>query len=364
MNQRTPSHRATRAFTLIELLVVVAIIAILIGILLPALSKARQSAWQLTGASTQRQLMTAVLTYASSNEDWIPGLNTSGKNVWTNNEGSEPPEAVIRWMETNSAAPVQPGDWMSPALAGEDLPADREARFEALLNRFADPAMTERPVVRGSPEAGGGIPPGNQQMIEYLAERSPQNPVGISYLMPAYFQTAGDSAPAEFVKASSIRSGGAETALRVTHRLPAGYVPRMDRIGAVSKKVGIASGFRFFTGGNIPTTDFTYSPHNWGSFLERTPVDARSLAWGFGNRVSGSGEPSPSMLYSYRHAGRMNAAFFDGHVEALADIPSRDPALWAPSGSTFLGLVPTDAASYNFGYDAAQFVQNGRSTIP
>ena len=62
-----------RIFTLIELLIVIAIIAILAGMLLPALNAARAKAYGINCVSNLKQIGQAMLAYTMDNKDWFPG---------------------------------------------------------------------------------------------------------------------------------------------------------------------------------------------------------------------------------------------------------------------------------------------------
>jgi prepilin-type processing-associated H-X9-DG protein/prepilin-type N-terminal cleavage/methylation domain-containing protein len=143
-------QHSSPGFTLIELLVALTLIAILIGLLLPAIQQSRESSRRLVCQSNLRQWATAVQHFASVRGGSLPGR---GQGV----QPTEKFDRLVDWfnalplfmeqeplVNVKDVLPFRPGEnsvWMCP-----DMPeSDKPVYFSYGMNMWLSPTIAKRP---------------------------------------------------------------------------------------------------------------------------------------------------------------------------------------------------------------------------
>ena len=346
-------HGRPGAFTLIELLVVVSIIALLISILLPSLGNAREQAKAVVCASQLKGLTTGAANYTTEENDWIPGMNTSGVALRALQLGLTLEDLRDPDM------PVQPQDWATPFFRLEmELPTNRAKRMRLITEKFKCPAQAGIKSVL-YPYGLSSVP----DKEDFMAEGSW---TGVSLLMSAHFQFWGTEhagrklAPLKRLPMRWVTATTVPEDWEVTYY---SYVSRLTFIGPPARKVFLADGTRYLPASTVLDHDVNPAAGLFGSFASSGGWWSGSTAYGVKNGSSnwdgnavGTGSPADgkNLKLSYRHRGgrrsnatscqanrgAIEAAFFDGHVESLSDRESRRIDLWYPKGA-----VVTDGGS-------------------
>lgn len=271
-----------KAFTLVELLVVIGIIALLISILLPSLSRAKAQANAVKCMSNLRSIAQGLVLYATQNNGYvIPSYNLP---------------AIPGSSSNYSGGPTQPLDGWAPILDRDGLVPSKEQDTNTI---FFCPDTLD---IEGMKDGQTGTEPGK--------------PKGWTD-WPMYFTaTGGDSMPKVATKIPNI---GFNKIIRVSY-----WINAYNPVGS-SAPADIAADDVYYTGsvGLGPDAAGRYIRlHKMTNvrYSSRLIVAADGIYMG---RQSVTRQGDANSRIGFRHPGSggigtANVAFADGHVERIA----------------------------------------------
>jgi prepilin-type N-terminal cleavage/methylation domain-containing protein/prepilin-type processing-associated H-X9-DG protein len=276
------SQRA--AFTLVELLVVIGIIAILIGVLLPALTRAQSQARAVTCMANLRSIGQALINYTSDNKGFIvPAYNLPFAPGATSNYTGGPNQPLDGWA----------------CILDRDRFARSAARSNNTIFYCPDTANEVNSLENGATGTTVGI---NRGWVEW----------------PLIFTTVGgDTNPKQ---ALTIPAGNFNKILRVSYWLNA-YHPTGQTLSAaqiVQKDLYYST-----VAGFGPDITQQIRPHK-SSSIRHSALTIAVADGVFMGRQSVDQVGMTNSVIGFRHTGAngkrnfaANACFADGHVEAL-----------------------------------------------
>jgi prepilin-type processing-associated H-X9-DG protein/prepilin-type N-terminal cleavage/methylation domain-containing protein len=181
------NERSSGGFTLVELLVVIGIIAVLISVLLPALSKARKQAQAVTCLSQLKQIGLGMSLYAQANRDFMPYAKfnptatdkVNYSDAFSNSTDSTKP--VFHWFSAVSKYMGKESKVDTNITASDVGLADTVARVLKSCPDWASQEITERTSTTGYGMNVYAFRPKNDNLTTFHIFR----PIKQSQLRPA-----------------------------------------------------------------------------------------------------------------------------------------------------------------------------------
>ena len=293
--------RATRGnrgqgFTLVELLVVIGIIAVLIGILLPALNRARAAAQNVVCCSNARQLASAAIMFAQEHQGHVPPCSDTAFAAI-----NDPAKRNFSYRANAGVDQLQ--DWASALLPymGDRSVIDFQKAPPNKIKVFQCPSD-----IWISAEQ-----PGHRLYNDVTNSASPYQTVSYGYNadISCLLDAAGTGRFANDGNYVSVYNGPLDP-------VKSGGQPLNARFNKVARP---AETLLFADCGTRPLQG-----------TPNAPLDNNEILYYTTNFMKAATNPSPGTLYGIsvksnlqkripleRHKGRLNIAFCDGHAETL-----------------------------------------------
>jgi prepilin-type N-terminal cleavage/methylation domain-containing protein/prepilin-type processing-associated H-X9-DG protein len=315
-----------RAFTLVELLVVIGIIALLLGILLPALARAREAANTIKCAANLHSIGLGMADYLANNKGAFPPSNFYkglGFDSVTGQVPTEPTEGYVHWS--------------SFLYARKDLLGSDDAfRGTTGWEMFQCPSLDNGGLPPANTYAGNsdGLANESPGVIDWQAPRMAYTvnealcPRGIFQL---FFDSRGNKRVYHFVKAAQVRHSadtilatelwGSQTTVGITSLIDGSSVVSGSRrpvngISGLSSGVPADAPYQLAQSGQFVwanVNDLHNDPQSQvvgGATSIRTTLDY--VGRNHGRKITGNIAGDPRGGWDLR---RTNFLFVDGHVE-------------------------------------------------
>ncbi|MGD0461569.1 MAG: prepilin-type N-terminal cleavage/methylation domain-containing protein [Tepidisphaeraceae bacterium] len=327
-----------KGFTLVELLVVIGIIALLISILLPALSKARAQAQLVQCQSNLRQMVAAAMLCAQDHHGYMPTCSDAnwavlydGMPVSKFSYYDFPPTAVhgLQWAVVDWATALIP--YLGQGNAGQG-----NNNFTFTASAVKQSKVFQCPSDLWMSDANPGYAMVNNVVGTVVSGALyPYQPIsyGINADITMVTDTNGDAAfnpPTHFLSVyaglNSPKGLGQPMCCRLDHVYKAAEVLLFADCGTRPYSAKASNGSALGSGTTLPIVDndcLYYSTVNITTLalLAKTPVGGTLGAIAptvLGNRIPLAKAPTNPWKVDRHSGGVMNVGFCDGHVESLS----------------------------------------------
>lgn len=292
------------AFTLIELLVVIAVISVLIGILLPAIGKARDSAKAVRETMGARQLMLAYQMYADDNSDKLL-VGFLQDEVFTKfRERGDLPKDL--GGETIANQPAARYPWrIAPYLDGN---LDSIFMDSRVIQAMADES--------GSQYASAGS---SNRTMQYVVSLFP------SFGVNSYFVGGGGYEGDPIPMSTTGRRVFGDFHISKMYQ-PRNTSSLMAFASSRSVAGGFLSGYGTVQGGYVVLPPYAY--------------ETTGRKWGENYDEFGQVPLNNSGNVALRYGGKGAAAMLDGHVEQLDWDEFNDMRMWADQATSADWTIP------------------------